>query len=204
MLTITKHGAEAHFVRPDGVMRTSVLQAIPGYHPAQNAQGVALRFTQPHYFSTTLSGALGAGIPLLQRIALKVRSAVARRRALAVMRRAGAVSGLGGLFGNTDIPYEAVIALPTVHGPGKYGHINANEQMAHVAMRITAGLPPQATMPDVAEAKMAAAARIAPNYAAMPSELAARVAAYAPPQVAMAAYKRGIGWFNRVRMWWYG
>lgn len=49
---MAKHGAERHFVRPDGVYRTSVLQAIPGYQPVSNAQQVAARFTAAPYFAT--------------------------------------------------------------------------------------------------------------------------------------------------------
>lgn len=208
MLTISQHGAESHFVRPDGVTRTSVLQAIPGYQPVQNAQGVALRFTQPHYFSTALSGALG-GVPLWQRVRLKVQAAFARSRAAAVMRRAGMVNGLGQAYGyghgqSTDVPYEASIALPSTRGPGNYGVLQANEQMAHVAMRITAGLGPTSIMPDVAESKYAAAMRVAPDVTAQPNALALMVTRYAPNQVAQAGYGRAIGFFNRMRTWWYG
>lgn len=215
MLTISQHDAESHFVRPDGVTRTSVLQAIPSYQPVRDAQGVALRFTQPHYFSTALSGAL-AGVPLWQRIRLKVQGAFARNRAAAVMRRAGMVNGAGlGAYGygaaygyghgySTDVPYESSIALPSTHGPGQYGLLQANEQMAHVAMRITAGLPPQATMPAVAESNYAAAMRVAPDVTARPAALARMVKNYAPHQVAQAGYGKAIGIFNRLRTWWYG
>lgn len=209
---VTQHGAESHFVRPDGVTRSSILQAIPGFNPVANAQGVALRFTQPHYFAMTVPDAGGgvsglgglafAGIPLWQRVRLKIQSAIARSRATAVMRRA-AMNGLGG-FGNSDVPYEAITSLPNAFGPGSYGLAPANEQMAMVAMRISAGLPPQEIMPDVAQSKYQAAGAIAPNYAQIPSQMAAMVQNYAPPLVASAAYQRGIDFFTRLRTWWYG
>ena len=210
---VPQHGAESHFVRPDRVMRTSVPSAIPGFDPVANAHGVALRFTQPHYTALNVSdsggavsglaGFAAAGLPLWQRIRLKIASAIARQRAIAVMRRAALNGGLAG-FGSSDVPYEAVTSLPNAFGPGKYGIAPAHEQMALVAMRITSGLPPQATMPDVAQSQFQAAAAIAPNYAAIPAEKAAMVANYAPTYVAQRAFARGIGFFNRLRMWWYG
>lgn len=62
-MALNKHGAEAHFVRPDRVGYTSVLQAIPGYQPVQNAQEVAWRFVGAPFYSTgpgTFAGAFGA------------------------------------------------------------------------------------------------------------------------------------------------
>lgn len=47
-----KHDAERHFVRPDGVYSTSVLQAIPGFQPVSNAHQIAQRFTAAPYFAT--------------------------------------------------------------------------------------------------------------------------------------------------------
>lgn len=210
---VPQHGAESHFVRPDGVTRSSILQAIPGFAPVENAQGVALRFTQPHYFALTvpsnggavsgLAGFAAGGIPLWQRIRLSVQAAFARARATAVMRRA-ALHGLGG-FGNSDVPYEAVTSLPNAFSPGQYGIRSANDQMSMVAMRITAGLPPQVTMPAVAQSHYQAAAAIAPNYAAMPAQLAARAQAYVPQGiVSSAAMHRALDFFTRLRTWWYG
>lgn len=205
MLAITQHGAEAHFVRPDGVMRSSIIRAIPGFQPVENAQGVALRFTQPHYFATTLSGAGLGGIPLWQRVRLAIQSAIARKQAVAVMRRAAAVNGLGGYgFRGSDVPYEIATALPSVSGPGRYGFINANEQMAHIAMRITAGIAPDGLVPGVAQTQMQAAAAVAPNYAAEPARLASMVDNYVTGDVANAAYARAMNFFNRIRMWWFG
>lgn len=58
--TYQKHGAEQHYVRPDGVMRTSVVQAIPGFRPVSNAQAIAQRFTSlpgPTYCPTQVPAA---------------------------------------------------------------------------------------------------------------------------------------------------
>jgi len=57
-----KHGAERHFVRPDAVHRSSILQAIPGYQPVSNAHQVAARFTAAPYFATFHQPAMSAPV----------------------------------------------------------------------------------------------------------------------------------------------
>lgn len=44
---MAKHGAEAHYLRPDVTYRTSVLQSTVGYNPVADAQAVAARFVAP-------------------------------------------------------------------------------------------------------------------------------------------------------------
>lgn len=44
---MAKHGAEDHFLRPDGVYITSVLQPTVGYDPVGDAQAVGARFVAP-------------------------------------------------------------------------------------------------------------------------------------------------------------
>ncbi len=47
MSIVIRHGAGSHFVRPDGVYRTSVLQSVGGYQPQADVQAVATAFTSP-------------------------------------------------------------------------------------------------------------------------------------------------------------
>lgn len=47
MTTMIRHGGGSHFMRPDGVFRTSVLQPMAGYSPGADVQSVAMAFTAP-------------------------------------------------------------------------------------------------------------------------------------------------------------
>lgn len=181
-----------------------------------------------------LSGYGFGALPLWSRIKLAMSGYFARKKAARLMARAGAVSGWGlGGFGQlppgiargepmmasdlppgitrrvpmlypTNVPYDPLVALQPTHGPGEYGVLAANTQMAEMALAIVAGLPPETTRPNVAEPQIEAAGRIAPNYAMIPSQQAAKVNDYASGRIAWAAYRRGIGFFNAVRMWWFG
>ncbi len=70
-MIITRHGGEAHYVRPDRVMRTGVLASIFGYQPGADVQRVAQAFTQGPPSgtiyasgSTTMLGGFGAPGPI--------------------------------------------------------------------------------------------------------------------------------------------
>lgn len=54
-MLITRHGGESHYVRPDGVYRTSVLQSIYGYQPGADVQSVAQIFTQGPPMATMIT-----------------------------------------------------------------------------------------------------------------------------------------------------
>lgn len=71
MQTITRHGGASHFVRPDGIYRTSVLQPAIGYDPNADVQSVAASFTQyPMDLQTNGLGSL-RGLGLIDRIRLQ-------------------------------------------------------------------------------------------------------------------------------------
>jgi hypothetical protein len=62
MLTVERHGGGSHFVRPDRVYRTGVLQSTMGYDPTADAQSVGASFTQyPMDLSVPTSGVNGLG-----------------------------------------------------------------------------------------------------------------------------------------------
>jgi hypothetical protein len=48
-MLIARHGGSSHYVRPDAVYKTGVLQSIVGYEPHQDVMGVAQGFTQGPY-----------------------------------------------------------------------------------------------------------------------------------------------------------
>ena len=48
-MIITRHGAGSHYVRPDRVYRTGVLQSMYGYSPQQDVMAVAQAFTTGPY-----------------------------------------------------------------------------------------------------------------------------------------------------------
>jgi hypothetical protein len=85
MQVVERHGGSNHYVRPDGVYRTSVLQPIQGYQPNQDVQAVAASFTE-RPMSIPLSGLggfLGAAptVGLLQRAKSWIQSRMASKGA---------------------------------------------------------------------------------------------------------------------------
>lgn len=48
-MIITRHGGSSHYVRPDAVYKTGVIQSIVGYSPQQDVMDVAAAFTQGPY-----------------------------------------------------------------------------------------------------------------------------------------------------------
>jgi hypothetical protein len=63
MATIFRHGGEAHVMRPDGVMRSSIIRPFVGYNPQADVQAVAQAFTTGGPLATQLAG-LGAPGPI--------------------------------------------------------------------------------------------------------------------------------------------
>jgi hypothetical protein len=65
-MIIARHGGSSHYVRPDAVYKTGVLQSIVGYSPQQDVMDVAAAFTQgPYAFqqgSPMSSGVSGLGV----------------------------------------------------------------------------------------------------------------------------------------------
>lgn len=81
MQTITRHGGASHFVRPDGIYRTSVLQPAIGYDPNADVQSVAASFTQyPMDLQTNGLGNL-RGIGFIDRLRLQFATWKAKRMA---------------------------------------------------------------------------------------------------------------------------
>lgn len=64
MAILIRHGGESHVMRPDGVMRTSVIRPFVGYSPQADVQAVAQAFTTGGPLATTLGGfgAPGGGV----------------------------------------------------------------------------------------------------------------------------------------------
>jgi hypothetical protein len=56
-----RHGSGSHYMRPDRVYRTSVLQSMVGYRPGYDVQQVAHEFTVGPQTGMTLSGLRGLG-----------------------------------------------------------------------------------------------------------------------------------------------
>jgi len=88
MATVIRHGAGAHFMRPDGVMRTSVVQPIFGYAPGADAMAVAQAFTQGPPSMGQLNG-LGMMNPF-SKIKLWFQSLIANAQAKKFQAIAGA------------------------------------------------------------------------------------------------------------------
>lgn len=60
-MLIARHGGSSHYVRPDQVYRTGVLQPIVGYQPQQDVMAVAQQFTQgPYSFQAGNAGTMVA------------------------------------------------------------------------------------------------------------------------------------------------
>lgn len=74
-----RHGGSAHFMRPDAVYRTSVLQPFAGYQPPADVNAVAMMFTQAAERGMALNG-LGGWGPW-DRFKARVQAWVAERQA---------------------------------------------------------------------------------------------------------------------------
>lgn len=197
MATTEKHGAEMHFVRPDGVYRTSVLQAIPGYQPVSNAMEVAARFTAAPYFATALSGPGGSW---WENMKIRVQAWVASRQATkiqAMLARLSAMAPPGSMQPSTP----NVAALPPAKGGGAYG-VGPSDPMATVGMQITAGIVKSGddiNPPGVMAPELPTAQGLAPNVANVPADMAAMVHGLVPGQVSSAAITAAMNRFYRLR-----
>jgi hypothetical protein len=89
MADFVRHGGAGHFMRPDRVIRTSVLSPMVGYDPHADVQAVAMEFTQGPQRGMMLQG-LGQAGPI-RRWWEGVKMRMAARRAQRFMQ----VSGLG-------------------------------------------------------------------------------------------------------------
>lgn len=205
---MAKHGAEMHFVRPDGVYRTSVLQAIPGYQPVSNAYEVSTRFTAAPYFATTLAGPS----PFWEKVKMRWAMMKAQWQANRVPGMTMQVAAMAQptVQAAPQSPITAGL-LPNV-GPSspesvKYGIGPANEMMANVGMRITAGLVQtgdDALPPQVAVPQLTAAQTIAPEAAMNVRQLARMVQNGVPGFVGQSAYQAAMERWNKQRsFWWY-
>jgi hypothetical protein len=208
-MTMKKHGAEAHFVRPDGVYRTSVLQAIPGYQPVSNAYNVAARFTTGPYFAMQLNGLSDAQLTPMQKIRLRWEAWKARMHA----RRVGALTARVAASTNmpTKPPGMDVAAIPTAAANAPiavdYGAAPARENMAKVGAQITAGLIQNGEQalpaPPMAQTEFERANLIDPNMAAVPGQMAAMMQAGVPVFVGDQAYQAAMARWQGMRNWWW-
>lgn len=83
-----RHGAGSHYVRPDQVYRTSVLQPIYGYQPGADVQAVAMAFTQGPDRGMMLQG-LGAMPGPIQRFLARLQAWIAVKKAKKLMQVPG-------------------------------------------------------------------------------------------------------------------
>lgn len=118
-MLIARHGDASHYVRPDRVIRTGVLESIVGYQPQQDVMNVAQAFTQgPMLFQQGSMNVASAGVAgprvsllgpgvqflgvqnlgLLQKLWLRFQTWRATKKAVAFQ-----TAGMSGLFGLT--PY---------------------------------------------------------------------------------------------------
>lgn len=80
-----RHGDGAHFMRPDRVIRTSVLSPMVGYDPHADVQHVAMMFTQGPARGMQLQG-LGAMPGPIARWWATVKARIAERKAQKFMQ----------------------------------------------------------------------------------------------------------------------
>jgi hypothetical protein len=123
MLQISRHGGSDHFVRPDRVYATSVLQPVQGYQPNQDVQAVAGEFTQypmSLQVKSGLAGFLGAAptINAFQRAKLWMQSKMASKRT-------------GQFMALTTPSAVAAVAAPRPNGGPQGGQV-ATEMMGRV------------------------------------------------------------------------
>lgn len=111
MLQMTRHGDPDHFVRPDRITRTGVIQSMQNYDPDQDVQSVAAAFTNyPMSLQTPapLSGlgralAASTNLNFMQRALYKFRAWKANRNGAGAFIATGnaasqSMQGLGSAF----------------------------------------------------------------------------------------------------------
>jgi hypothetical protein len=79
MSVVVRHGGGSHFMRPDGVMRSSIVQPMYGYQPQADMQAVAMAFTQGPPNAMNLSGPGLGGV--FRRLAARIKARLNMRRA---------------------------------------------------------------------------------------------------------------------------
>jgi len=201
-----KHGAELHFVRPDAVYSTSVLQPIPGYQPVSNAYEVATRFTAPQQFGADLNGLGQAdGLTWWQKLRFRFAAAAHRRRAENMHRFLARLSHVAPAAPQTPAPPVFLPLSPIGPGHGGHGTKPALENMARVATQITAGIVrsgEDALPPGVAVAPQTRmAADVAPDYSAVPAMLASLIQAGIPFDIAEKAVAAAVESWQAARSW---
>lgn len=211
---MAKHGAELHFIRPDAVHRSSVLQAIPGFQPVSNAHNITARFTAVPQFTTAmeLNGyglrgvyGYGLGVPrpsLLDRLRARWAEVVARIRAKQTMRLLPAPVAVAPVA--APRPLSPGQMAPS-SGAGQYGVGPAKENMAKVGAMITAGSVrsgEDAMPPGVARPPLTAGVQIAPGAFDQFAQLAQMVRRGQPAFVGQSAYEAAAQrWVAARRAW---
>lgn len=145
---MTRHGGSIHFVRPDQIVRTSVLQPIVGYQPQNDVMMVTQEFTSGPASGMQLSG-LGAPFgqgPIAQwfkQVGNGVRAAFARGRARRMMltNAAAPMAPINQMAsGSVILAAGPVIPPPAImHAQGVAPQLHAMQDMARfLSMRGTA------------------------------------------------------------------
>jgi hypothetical protein len=188
-MTMQRHGAELHVLRPDRVYATSVLSPIVGYNPGADVMAVAQNFTSRGYNVPTAGMSLSLGAPPLnffQRLRIRIAAASSERRARRMLKKLAKLSAQNG-----------TAAQPPMGG--LFGPEPARQGMALVAARISVGQYP---MPAGARTKLQAGTAIIPSSSGIPRTMAQQAVAGSPTYVAQRAAAYGYGnWANKRRNW---
>lgn len=201
---MAKHGAEMHFVRPDFVHRTSVLQAIPGYQPVSNAYEVAARFTAAPYFATTLSG----NVDIVTRFKLWWLNVKARWQAKRVPAAAQAVAALAPPVASYGDQVQPGLPNSGEFSPEstQYGVGPAHQAMSNIGLMITQGAVQAGSAvspPSIAITQQGYAKKIDPDMYLRPGEYAAMIQAGVPSVISDRAIKAAMNRWNGQRNWWW-
>lgn len=182
------HGETSHYIRPDGVYATGVVQPTGGYRPIYDSQQVAIEFANSGALAGArnaqllgnqlqLLGLRGTGIPIWQRVRLWWQGFMSKRQAASIVK--AAVDAQAAATGQTK--QEAAVtlfntSLPADNVadqlPGSAPNGAVQQQMVNEAMAIT-GNPgtwqPGANAPT--QSAQQAAGEIAYPVVALPGEL---------------------------------
>lgn len=187
-MSMQRHGAELHVVRPDRVYATSVLTPIVGYNPGADVMAVAQNFTSRGYDVPTAGMSLSlAGPPLnfFQRLKIRLQAAASERRARKMLKK---IAKLSQQQGATAPPVSGL------HGPEP-----ARQGMALVAAQISVGQYP---MPQGARTKLQVGTAIIPSSSGIPRTMAQQAVAGSPTYVAQRAATQGYNnWADKRRNW---
>jgi hypothetical protein len=141
---MAKHDMEMHLVRPDFVGRTSVLQAIPGFSPVENAMEVAQRFVAYPYY---VPGSMFAGVHPFGATATKMslrdrfRMAIYRMKLRFQAKRANVIAAkIAALPAALPAAPMAVTPVPAVPPVTASGLAPAAAGKEQAALMLTAGI----------------------------------------------------------------